>query len=168
MENLSYTDNKRLDTSRLSRIGDLSYFEGPLLSLFVELGSGHFYVFDWVDRDREHNRWLIYRVSAESLLGFLQGKISHLALFEDRPAAKVFSMDIDRDNRSFSQYAALELARVPESYWPNADNFFERSDCQAFEKIMGAVNPSFSRQKSEIPLAFDAGIAQSPVPQKLA
>jgi hypothetical protein len=59
MEKLKFNINKSLDTGNFVRIGDLSYFEGPLLSLFEELNSGHLYLLDWVDRDEKSNRWLI-------------------------------------------------------------------------------------------------------------
>ena len=96
MENLIFNNEKKLDMTNLVRVGDLSYFEGPLLSLFEELNSGHFYLFDWVDRDMKTNRWIIYRVSPKYLLNYLSGKISHLDIFNNRPNNSVFFMDIAR------------------------------------------------------------------------
>lgn len=43
MEILTFNNNKQLDISNFIRIGDLSHFEGPLLTLFEELNSGHLY-----------------------------------------------------------------------------------------------------------------------------
>ena len=149
MENLTFNSKETLDTTNFIRIGDLLYFEGPLLSLFEELNSGHLYLFDWVDKDQQSNRWLIYRVSSKHLLQFINCKISHLELFEKRPNKKVFFTDIDSTNKLFSHYGAFEIVSLPPSYYPNSDNFFEISDCNSIEKIKSVIINSLSRQKSE-------------------
>lgn len=149
MENLTFNSNKLLNTSNFIRVGDLSNFEGPLLSLFEELNSGHLYLFDWVDRNQKSNRWLIYRALPKYLLQFLNGKISHLELFEKRPNKTVFYTDIDSNNKSFSYYDSFELVSLPPNYYPNSDNFFDVSDCNSIEKIKSVIINSLSRQKSE-------------------
>lgn len=131
------------------RIGDLSNYEGPLLSLFEELNSGHLYLFDWVDRDEKTNRWLIYRASPNSLLQFIQSKISHLELFQNRPEKEVYFADIDSRNKLFSSYNSYAIERLPETYYPNSDNFFELSDCNHFEKIKSVIINALSKRKSE-------------------
>ena len=135
MENLIFNLEKKIDTTNFFRIGNLAYFEGPLLSLFGVLNSRHLYLFDWIDRDEKTNRWLIYRVSPKYLLEYLQGKISHLQLFENRPNKTVYYMDIDAQNKPFYLYDAYELNNIPENYLPNSYNFFELSDCDAYKKL---------------------------------
>lgn len=149
MENLAFNSNKQLCTSNFVRIGDLSYFEGPLISLFEELNSGHLYLFDWVDRDENTNRWLIYRASPNYLLQFIQSRISHLELFQRRPEKKIYFADIDSRNKLFSSYNSYSIEKLPESYIPNSDNFFELSDCNYFEKIKSVIINALSKQKSE-------------------
>ncbi len=149
MENLTFNINKSLDTSNFVRIGDLSYFEGPLLSMFEELNSGHLYLFDWVDRDEKSNRWLIYRVSPNYLLRFIHSKISHAELFQNRPEKEVYFADIDSRNKFFSSYNSYAIESLPESYYPNNENFFELSDCNHFEKIKLVIIKALSKRKSE-------------------
>lgn len=149
MENLTFDTNKLLDTSKFVRVGDLSNFEGPLLSLFEELNNGHLYLFDWVDRDQKNNRWLIYRVSPKHLLQFINGGISHLELFEKRPNKIIYFTDIKSNNTSFSYSNSYELLNLVQNYYPNSDNFFDISDCNSFEKIKSVIINSLSRQKSE-------------------
>jgi hypothetical protein len=140
---------KILTFYNIVRIGGLSYFEGPLLSLFEELNSGHFYVFDWVDRDHKFNRWIIYRVSPKYLLQFLRGKLSHLKLFANRPNGTVYFTNIDSHNKPFFNYDVFQIENLPDSYIPNDDNFFEQSDCNTFEKIVSIVGNTLSKQKYE-------------------
>lgn len=149
MENLTFSINKQLDISNFIRIGDLSHFEGPLLSLFEELNSGHLYLFDWVDRDKKYNRWLIYRASPHHLLQFIHNKISHLELFEKRPEKNIYFTDIDTGNKSFYNYDSYKVESLPNAYFPNGDNYFELSDCNSFEKIKSVIINSLSKQKSE-------------------
>ena len=149
MENLILNRGKKLDTTKIVRVGDISYFEGPILSLFEELNNGHLYLFDWVDRDHKFNRWIIYRVSPNNLLQFLKGKISHLELFESNPDKIVYSTDIDSNHNSFIHYDFFQTEELPSEYIPSNDNYFELSDCNAYEKIMSVIINSLSRQKYE-------------------
>lgn len=147
MKDLVFNGDKKISLTNLVRIGDLSYYEGPLLTLFEELNSGHFYIFDWVDRDMQANRWLIYRVKPSYLLRYIQDEISHLELFINRHSNKVYFTDIDYHNRPFSHYDAFDLECIPHEYFPNTDSFFDTSDCTAFDKIKSAIIASLSKQK---------------------
>jgi hypothetical protein len=149
MEILTFNNNKQLDTSNFIRIGDLYHFEGPLLTLFEELNSGHLYLFDWVDRDERYNRWLIYRASPNHLLKFIRNKISHLELFEKRPEKNIYFTDIDSGNKSFYNYGTFKIESPPKAYYPNSDNYFELSDGNNIDKIKTLIISSLSKQKSE-------------------
>jgi hypothetical protein len=149
MENLTFNSNISLDTSNLVRIGDLSNFEGPLLSLFEELNSGHLYLFDWVDRNEKFNRWLIYRVLPSFLLHYINCRISHSELFENRPLNEVYFTDIDVGNKPFYIYDSFLIESLPKNYFPNSDNFFDLSDCNNFKKIKSVIINSLSKQKTD-------------------
>lgn len=92
-----------LKPSNWLRIGDLSNFEGPLLTLFQDLETNHLFLYDWADRDKTHNRWIIYTVFAEKLNQFLNKEISHFDLFQERPTQEVYVSDIDNRGMNFSQ-----------------------------------------------------------------
>lgn len=149
MKKLIFDIEKKLDTSNFNRIGDLSYFEGPLLSLFKDIISGHFYIFDWVDRDSRFNRWLIYRVAPKYVLQFLNREISHLELFQTRPNQAIYFTDIEGFDSGFFHYSAFQIETLPDSYLPNEDNIFDPADCDAEAKIKLVVKDSLSRQKYE-------------------
>jgi hypothetical protein len=141
--------SKPLNTDSFIRIGDLSYFEGPLLSLFEDFTNGHLYLFDWVDRDEKSNRWLIYRTSPNDLLQFMQGKLSHLELYLNRPDEEVFFSDIDSKSKLFFNHNSFQVTNLPISYLPLSENYFELSDCNQFEKIRSVVVNLLSKQKSK-------------------
>ncbi len=160
MENLIVNNNQLLNTTNFIRVGDLSYFEGPILTLFEELHTGYLYLFDWIDRDEHYNRWLIYRVSPKSLLQFIQTKISHLELFEKRPTRTVYFTDIDSKNKPCHSYDAFEIADLPTKYYPNSDNLFDVSDCKSFDTIKSVIINSLSRHKldNEYPAKYSIKI----------
>lgn len=149
METLIFNNERKLKTENFARIGDLSYFEGPLLSLFEDLTNGNFYLFDWVDRDQDYNRWIIYRVLPKHLLNFLNRKISHLELFRQRPEKSVYFTDIDFENKGYFYYGAYEIESFPKNYFPNEDSYFDPEDCNSIDRIKSIIFNSFARQKSE-------------------
>ena len=122
-------NTKSLKPSNWLRIGDLSNFEGPILTLFQDLESNHLFLYDWVDRDKTHNRWMIYTVYADKLNQFLNKEISHFDLFQERPTEAIYVSDMDNRGMNFSQYPILELVEVPEEYVPSKENYFEEGDC---------------------------------------
>ena len=144
MENLLINNEDKLNVSNLTRVGDISHFEGPILTLFEEPNTGHFYLFDWVDRNKQSNRWLIYSISPEDLLQYLNKEISHLDLFKNRTEKQVYYIDIDNQNSSFRDYDAFELTQISENYLPKQDNFFDIEDCPSFEIINAAVVKTLS------------------------
>ncbi len=148
MENLSIKKENTTIISNLIRVGDLAYFEGPLLALFEEGNSGHLYIFDWADRNDKYNRWLVYRISPLSVLAFMKGDISHLDLFERTPDKKFYVADIET-NYKITDYNLLELNDVPLKYYPNKESYFDIDDCPSFSKIQSIVFKALSRKKQE-------------------
>jgi hypothetical protein len=118
-----------IKTTNWLRIGDLSFFEGPILTLFQDVASNQFYLYDWVDRDKTHNRWMIYSVTAEKIMQFLDKEISHFDLYNDRPNKTVYISDIDNRGLNFSEYSIAKLMSIPKDYIPSEENYFDDGDC---------------------------------------
>src|SRR5690606_40316923 len=112
MEKLTTLENNNNLLELLIRVGDLSFFEGPLLSLYENAKTGHLFLLDWVDRDKTHNRWIIYRVDPIYLKKFLNKQISHLDLFNNRPKINVHVVDIPNNGRLLSS-EIKELYTIP-------------------------------------------------------
>ncbi len=122
--------------SSFIRIGDISFFEGPLIILFEDFHNNDLYFYDWVDRDDEYNRWLIYKVIPQELLKFLNRKISHFDLFQH--VDEFFVANIN-NNLGLNNYNIEKLVELPDGYIPNRDSFFDESDCPSFDKIRSFV-----------------------------
>ena len=144
---LSRYKNSNLASS-LVRLGDLAYFDGPLLVLFQNVRNGRLYLFDWVDRNEKSNRWLIYRVTANILNNFINNKISHLELFNSTPGREYYIADIEK-NQNYNESQLNLLAEVPQNYFPEKDSYFEKLDCNDFDKIQATILRILTKVKQE-------------------
>ena len=72
METLNGKNIEKINfQNSLIRIADVQNFEGPLLTLFENTLDKHLYLFDWVDRDSQFNRWIVYRCKPNILQKFI-------------------------------------------------------------------------------------------------
>jgi|GEM_PF-1982326 len=148
MESLSVKNKNLSLINNLIRIGDLSYFEGPLLTLFENVINGNLYLFDWVDRDEKSNRWLVYRVHPSALLNFMNNKISHFDLFESVFNRKLYIVDVE-NKKLITESVLQDLDSLPQKYLPNKKNYFNSEDCQYETKIRNIVVQLMHRIKQE-------------------
>lgn len=139
MEVVQYNRDHKFNNRNLLRVGDLIYFDGPMLTLFMHSGTGYFYLFDWVDRDQDVNRWLMYKVNAVDLMKYINGKISHYDLFDRSPDRKVYFADIANRDTDFDQYNLYLLDSVPDCYIPLKENYFDPNDCPSLERIKAVI-----------------------------
>lgn len=75
MLDIKGADLDALPFSGLKKVGDIIYFDGPILSHFVS-DSGANILFYWADCDKTGNRWLVLEVSESQLNSYLSKEIS--------------------------------------------------------------------------------------------
>jgi hypothetical protein len=115
------------------RVVDIMNFEGPLLTLFQDKNNNSLYLFDWVDKNNEYNRWLVYLCDPFKLKEYINGKISHFDLFMSNDSY-CYKIDID-ENINWSQPQFILKKDLPASYYPSKTSFFEKSDCPDFNTV---------------------------------
>lgn len=69
-----------INFSKLKKIGDLDYFQGPFLSLFVDEQQGNLYLCSWLKKLDISHLWLVFRVNSNDILAYMQKAIDHLEL----------------------------------------------------------------------------------------
>ena len=111
------------DFSGFRKMADLITFDGPLLSHYVS-PKGDDYLFYWVDRDSQNNRWLVLRVSLASLQKYIGKKITLLELIETPNDGYLYSVDIDNDIH-YHDIKLVQPSAIPEDYLPEADSYYE-------------------------------------------
>ena len=167
MESLNgkYIERLKFQNSLL-RIVDVVNFEGPLLTLFRDTISNNLYLFDWVDRDKLFNRWIVYRCNPDTLNQFIKSEISHYELFMSGESF-CYLVDIDKDI-VWNNFQEIIKQDLPESYLPQRDIFFEEVDCPNFFKLNAFITkqttrkyskeivPKYSSRKFKIPNLVDS------------
>jgi hypothetical protein len=109
---------KSLNKDNLARIGNLNYFDGPLITLFFDKTSLRLLIFDWTDVDEIYNYWLVYAISPFDLNGYIDKKISHLELMKISTDISLVAINIEfdyfivKDSLDFSE---IDIASLPDS-----------------------------------------------------
>ena len=113
----------QFDFSNFKKIADLAYFNGPFLSHYVS-GKGDDYLFYWVDKDEDDNRWLVFRVSLADLQKYIGKELTLSELMEHPNDGYLYSVDIDNDVH-YHNVKLVQPSALPEEYKPDADSYYE-------------------------------------------
>jgi hypothetical protein len=109
----------------LKYIADLIYFEGPLLSV-CENEAQETYLYCWSDVNSVYNRWLVFRVTKNSLQDYLLGKVSLRDLILNPVDGFHYAIDIDNDLEVKNTFWILP-ENLPDSYIPEEDSYHDPS-----------------------------------------
>jgi hypothetical protein len=116
------------------KLGDLLYFEGPLLSLFRDASDlNQYYLYKWADGDDDCNRWIVLPVRKIDLITFFEKEITLRRLFER--SERLYLLDLDD---GLDQKGLLETTpdRLPDSYLPREGSFFSEEKYNPFASTM--------------------------------
>ena len=111
------------DFSGFRKIADLVYFDGPFLSHYVS-GKGDEYLFYWVDRDEQDNRWLVLRVSLASLQKYIGKELTLRELIEHPNDGYLYVVDID-NSLAYHDIKLVQPSTLPDDYLPESDSYYE-------------------------------------------
>lgn len=123
MESLTGQQLDRWPFGSLKKEADLVYFDGPLLSLFAN-ERGDNYLYHWCDVDESSNRWLVFRVDAGDLNGYLSGKWPLRRLVLNPPDGFVVSADVDGEGRYHNLYL-LWPEEISADYLPTPESLYD-------------------------------------------
>ena len=107
---------------KLAKCSDLIYFDGPLLSHFID-GTGDNYLLYWLESDERFNRWMIVRTTAFQLQSYMAKRITLRDVILNPCDSFVFVTDID-DSMNCSNTQCVPLANIPTEYLPDDDSFY--------------------------------------------
>ena len=111
-------------------MGDLLFHEGPLLSHFIDKNNPHeHYLYKWVDSDETFNRWMIAKLSEESLKDFFNKKINLRQIITQN--AFVYLLDLDNDLAERT-ILILNTNDLPEDYLPTQNAFFNEKQYEPY------------------------------------
>lgn len=148
MIELQVNKDKILSTENLVRVGDLLYFEGPYLTLYADIINQRLYLFDWVDNDETSNRWLIYQISPDSLLQYINQEISQLELFNSDAEKDVYFIDISSQSSTYIYSDAYLITEFSDEYLPSRDKYFNPDESRGLTRIRNLSETLLSRKKT--------------------
>lgn len=121
----------------LNKLGDLMYFDGPLMSIYTNQQNEPF-VFDWVEASEKYNRWLVYKVEKEVLADYIFGRKTHFELLNSPVNDIVFS--IEKDSKGvISNCIVLSIKNLPYDYLPEYDLKFDKEDSLNLDYIINGL-----------------------------
>ena len=118
----------------LTKIGDLVYFEGSLMSVYSDNYKNSF-IFDWVESNHEVNRWLVYEVEKSSLSNYIFNSIPHYNLINSPVNDLIFMVDIGPKNDVIN-CKITSPKNIPYKYLPKTDVVFDEEDSINLDRII--------------------------------
>lgn len=105
-----------------AKVSDLIYYDGPLLSHFVNANGDNF-LFLWVDTDNVVNRWMVLRVSFLSIQKYTKKMITLLDLLHSPLDRTIIYIELNHDLECIKA-TCTSSSEIPEEYLPAADSFY--------------------------------------------
>ncbi|NDC41150.1 MAG: hypothetical protein EBZ77_06300 [Chitinophagia bacterium] len=112
---------KKLPVALLD-VGDIIYYEGPMLSYCID-NTGNHYLMKWSEMDDHFNRWMLIQLTRTNLVKYLNGKLTLLSLIRKNEMGAVWLIDIDSDANYKGIYVVNEK-NIPEGYLPGDQSYF--------------------------------------------
>lgn len=119
------------------KIGDLIYFEGPLLSLFIDSNNPDtYYLYKWADCNNIMNRWLVIKLNSVSLKNFFFKEISLRNLFLSSQLTYVLGID---DTLIEKEIIICATTNLPEMYLPKENSLFSEEKYTDFASAFKVI-----------------------------
>lgn len=133
---------------KLRKIGDLMYFEGPLMSVYSD-SSGNAFIFDWVDSDEKNNRWLVYQVEKNQLSEYINNKISHFNLLNNPVNDLIFVID-KNPKGEIERSLVCSPNKLPYEYLPDTNIKFEVEDSKEIDSVILKFELNSPKEKNTL------------------
>lgn len=122
MKQICGADIGAAEFGELSKVADLLYFDGPLLSLYRN-NEGENLLYYWCDSNASCNRWLVFKISDKSLECYLKGKESLNVLVSTPKDGFLYCLDLDKEAEQRHAWI-VSPKQLPPSYIPGEQSFY--------------------------------------------
>ena len=117
----------------ISKLFDLEYFDGPILSLFAD-ASGNFYLYKWHDVAPHSHQWLVFKVKYETLLKYLNGMASEFELLNEEPTKPFYLVEFSEKGQP-STIQTFSQNQILEEYQSLKTVFFDPDMCPNWKAV---------------------------------
>jgi uncharacterized protein YegP (UPF0339 family) len=87
-----------MNIQNVTKLFDLEYFDGPLLSLFAD-SNGNFFLYKWYDLVNDAHQWLVFKVKFSNLRNYLNGKSTEYELLKDQEAKTFYLIEFSEKGK---------------------------------------------------------------------
>lgn len=116
----------------LHKVADLTYFDGPLLSLFRDT-ENHGYLYYWCDADEVYNRWLVLHITEEQLARYIKQTLPLDEILIHPVSGELYVVDIDGQGKHGS-VLLTHPEQLPVDYLPQKNTFFDPTTTIFYEQ----------------------------------
>ncbi|WP_161889290.1 hypothetical protein [Pontibacter russatus] len=138
MENVQGYKLSGFPFENLVKVKDLLYYDGPLLSHFIDEVEETHYFYLWVDYNEEFNRWLIFRVDEYDLVEYLVGIEPLQGLIWKNKNEFLYIVDIDADVNYYNP-TIVRASDLPNSYIPDEFSYFNSPIPEIYESLLATL-----------------------------
>ena len=107
----------------MRKTADYIYFDGPLLSHYRGPG-GVSYLRYWCDVDGDQNRWMLFKVSEQDRLSYLDRQVALHGLILSEQNPFVYMIETAKDGEVVST-TLVPAENIPSDYLPSTDSIYE-------------------------------------------
>lgn len=125
MNKLNGKSIEQLPYTNIRKVADLTYFDGPLLSLFRDTNDNNF-IYYWYDSDEICNRWFVFRISEKQLKDYINQILTLRDMIVNPLNGHLYVVDIDGQG-NFHNVLQIEPAYLPTAYLPQPGTYFDPS-----------------------------------------
>lgn len=150
MENIKGVKLKKLPMA-LHQIGDLFYLYYSLRTLY-RTDKGELYICAWVERDDVYSRWLLFKVTKENVLDYLDNKVSSLQLIKNAPSP-FLCFDVD-EHQNEHNIVACSFNDLPVSYLPKASAVFYEENAPDIKAIRAYLTTTMSKIRPLLEVSY--------------
>jgi hypothetical protein len=117
------------------KLFDIEYYDGPMLSLFRDDKVASFYLYKWLDVDKNGHKWLIFKTNLDNLYDYLHQNIDEKTLIKKALDGQ-YTTAVIQPNLVVGDIKYFTAASLPSHFLPANACFFTKSDCPDYEAVV--------------------------------
>jgi predicted RNase H-like HicB family nuclease len=140
LEKISGNKVENLPFGKLTKVSDLIYYEGPILTHFTS-ENGDNLLFHWIDYDENVNRWLVLQVTENELFDFIRNEQNLNGILANTLNSFVFIVDI-ASNSKFENIVFVLTKLLDSAYVPDNESYFNQDIPIYYQELLNKKEPS--------------------------
>ena len=122
-----------MDFKKQEKLFDIEWFEGPMMSLFIN-DKKELFIYKWVNVNDDSHTWLVFRTSKDLVTAYVRKEISGGEFILNATKKSWYLVDIN-PTLEFSNIRIISAQELKQTILPISDTFFRIGNCIEPESI---------------------------------